>query len=808
MEVIWKDVRFGLRTLWRRPGFAAVVMVTLALGIGANSAIFSVINGVVLRPLPYEKPEQLVAVWNRLDAHGLPRLWFSEPEFLDYRQSNTVFQNFAVFVSDGANLTGGDRPARVAVGYASGDFFPMLRGKALRGRLLAEEDDQPGLETRAVLGYEFWRDRMGGDDSVLGRKLNLDGETATVIGILQPGFRFQEERIDVWVPMAIDPAKLRSRGSHYLMAFARLKPGVGLDEAQAEMDAIASRLEEQHPDNYGDAGWGTTLYPIQEEVVGEVRPALLLLLAAVGFVLLISCVNVANLMLVRGAARVKEMAIRTALGAGRWRMFRQLLTESGALALLGGGLGLGLAYGSLRALQWADPGNIPRLAEVAIDGGVLLFTLSVSILTGVIFGVVPAFQATRQDPNEALKEGGRDAGSGSRRGFLKVLAVTEVALSLTLLVGAGLMVRGFSKLNQVDPGFRTDGLMTFRTSLPRAKYGDDRKQADFYRRLLERVEALPGVVSAGAVSSLPLSGSYSSGTISAESPSPSATGDPFLEADRRAVTPGYFQTMGIELVEGRFPNLGDTEDSPRVVVVDTELANRFWPGESALGKRLKMGGPQSNDAWREVVGVVGHVRHYGLQELGREQVYTPFEQRPSTSMFTVVRTDGDPAPIAAAVRGELARLDPEVPMFGDATMRALLSENLAAPRFNVLLVALFAALALVLAAVGVFGVLSHSVAQRSHEIGVRMALGAGRGDVMAMVLREALLLGIVGGALGLATALVLTRWLSSFLYGVSPADPATYAAVGLVLAFQVLVAALIPVRRASRVDPMDALRRS
>ncbi len=808
METAWKDLRFALRTLLKKPAFTFVVVSTLALGIGANSAIFSVVNGVVLKALPYERPEQLVAVWNQLSKIGLPRLWFSEPEFFDYLDQNTVFQDFAVFAGGGANLTGADRPARVSLAYVSADFFRLLRAEPSLGRTLAREDDRADAPETAVLSFPFWRDRMGGDPAAVGKTLTLNSRPVTVIGVLSPDFRFQAQQIDVWVPLRLDRAKLRSRGSHYLEAFARLKPNVTLKQAQAEMDAIASRLEERFPDNYKGAGWGTLLIPAQEEVVGEVRPALILLLVAVGLVLLIACVNVANLMLVRGAARVKEMAIRTALGATRGRMVRQLLTESCLLAVAGGGFGLALSYASLRLLKAVNPGNIPRLEEVSIDGSVLAFTLLVSILTGIVFGVVPAFQAARQDPNEALKEGGRDSQAGSRRGFLKGLAVLEVALSLTLLVGAGLMVRGLSRLSDVDPGFVTEHVLSFQTSLPEAKYSEPARWTEFYRRLSERVRALPGVEAVGAVSHLPLSGVNSSGTVTPETPAPGYQGPPDIEADRRRVTPGYFEALGIELVQGRLFNQADTAESLPVAVVDTTFRDRFWPGEEVLGKRVKRGGRDSSTPWLEIVGVVRHVRHHGLDQLGREQIYLPMDQWPSSQMFTVVRSQGDLTGLTASVRAEVASLDPELPVYADTTMGEFLAENLAAPRFNVMLVGCFAVLALVLAAIGVYGVMSYSVAQRFHEIGIRMALGAAQGDVTTMVLREVLGLAFLGGLIGVVVAYFFSRWLESFLYGVSSTDPWTYAAVSLALILLVAVAALIPARRASRIDPIVALRQS
>ncbi len=808
METAWRDFRFAIRTLLKKPVFTLVVVSTLALGIGANTAIFSVVNGVVLKALPYERPEQLVAVWNQLSKVGLPRLWFSEPEFFDYLDQNTVFQDFAVFAGGGANLTGADRPTRVSLAYVSGGFFPLLKAKALMGRVLSPEDDRADGPETVALSYSFWRDQMGRDPEAVGKKLTLDGTSVTVIGVLRPDFRFQQEQIDVWTPFRFDRANLRSRGSHYLEAFARLKPQVTLQQAQSQMDAIAGRLEEQYPHNYKDAGWGTRLSPAQEEVVGEVRPALLLLLVAVGLVLLIACVNVANLMLVRGASRVKEIAIRNALGATRGRMIRQLLTESCLLSLGGGSLGLALAFTGLRLLKTVNPGNIPRLDEVSIDAKVLGFTLAVSILTGVIFGVVPAFQAARQDPIEALKEGGRDSQAGARRGFLRGLAVVEVALSLALLVGAGLMLRGFSRLADIDPGFRTEHILTFKTALPEVQYPEAPQWSRFYRQLTDRIQTLPGVEGVGAVSQLPLSGAASSGTVTPESPAAGYQGPEDIEADRRRVTPGYFAAMGIELVQGRFFNDRDVADSPPVAIIDTTLRDRFWPNEEALGKRIKRGGRESNNPWLEIVGVVAHVKHSGLDQPGREQLYAPVEQWPTTNMVTVVRTTGDPTALTAAVRGEVASLDRQLPLYADTTMSEYLSENLAAPRFNVLLLGSFAVLALILAAIGVYGVMSYSVAQRLHEIGIRIALGASQRVVTGMVLREVLGLALIGGAVGLALSIVSARWMEGFLYGISSADPWTYVAVSTLLICLVALAALVPARRAGRVDPISVLRQS
>ncbi len=810
METLWQDLRYGARMLGKSPVFTAIAVLTLALGIGANTAIFSVVNGVLLQPLPYEEPERLVMVWNELTKEGLPQLWFSEPELIDYRERQQSFEGMAAFSGGGGNLTGRGEPLRVTAANVSANFFPLLRVDALLGRTFTPEEDTPGNDRVIVLEHGFWQRRFGGDPAIIGETVSLSDNPYTVIGVMPSGFAFPDGTVDLWTPLAI-AANPRKRGSHYLRVLARLKSGVTFEQASADMHNIAKQMEQDYPDYYRpDRAWNTYLIPLHESEVGEVRPALLVLLGAVGFVLLIACTNVANLMLARAAVREKEVAIRAALGAGRLRIVRQLLTESVLLALVGGAAGLLLAFWSLRVLVALGPENLPRLEEIGIDAGVLGFTLGIALLTGIVFGLVPALHASKPDLHDALKEGGRSAAGAAHHRLRGLLVVSEVALSLVLLIGAGLMIKSFYRLLQVDPGYRTENVLTFRLSLPSARYAEDHQVLGFYRRLQEKVAALPDVRAAGAVSHLPLGGAYSSGSVFVEELPPNSPNRSFgyFEADRRLATPGYFRAMGMNLLMGRLLEESDHAEAPLVTAVDESFARRAWPAEpNPIGKRVAVNQtPDGEPLWRTVVGVVRHVKNYGLDVEGREQIYFPHAQFPISTMFVTVRTGGDPVVAQAAVRNQVAALDPSLPLFNVATMEERLAESVAQPRFNVLLLGIFAAVALVLAAVGIYGVMSYSVGQRTHEIGIRMALGAQPGDILRLVVGRGMVLALIGVAVGLAGSFALTRFLESLLFGVSATDPATFAGVALLLAAVALLACYLPTRRATRVDPLVALR--
>jgi len=812
MEGLLQDIRFALRMLAKNPGFTAVAVLTLALGVGANTAIFSVVHGVLLRALPYKDPGALVKVWGKLERSGIPRNWISDPEWWDLNDSNRTFSALAAYApADGANLTSASgEPIRVAARGATSSLFPLLGVTATQGRILLPEDDQPGHQHVVLLSEAAWRTLFGSDAGLMGKQIRMDAESYTVVGVLPAGFDFGG-RVDVWMPLALDRAHPDDRGNHNYEVLARLKPGVTLAQASEEIHAFAAGLDRAYPADYGDQGFGMYLVPLQQEVVGSVRPALVLLFAAVGLVLLVACGNVANLLLARASAREKEMAVRAALGANRLRIVRQLLSESVLLALAGGGLGLLLAYGAVDAIRLLAAQALPRVAEVQVDPVVLGFTFAVSVFTGLLFGLAPALDSSGRTAPGNLKEGTRGSSAGVRQqGLRNTVVVCEVALSLMLLVGAGLLVRSFDRLLGVSPGFQASHVLTMELSLPETKYKTPAEIVPFYRQFLERVRALPGVEAAGAVHNLPLSGSYFSGGVMIEDTAASnvrrdpATHFATIEADRRPVTPGYFEAMLIPLLEGRRFTEGDDPQAPSVAIVDADFAHRFWPDQDPIGKRISAG----NSGWQTVVGVVGHVSHYALNVRGREQVYFPQAQCRFNirAMFVAVRAAGDPAALTSAIRKQAAQLDPEQPVYAVRTMEELLNASVAQPRLNLILLGSFAGLALLLATVGIYGVLAYSVTQRTREIGIRLALGARPNDALLLVVRQGARLALVGIAAGLAGSLVMTRFLSALLFGVTPTDPLTFAAVSAVLLGVALAACAVPARRAARVEPIVALR--
>lgn len=814
MGTLLQDLRYGLRMLAKSPAFTLVAVVALALGIGANTAIFSVINAVLLRELPYEQPERVVRLWGTNTQQSVPRgegdhydFNISPNDFVDWRAQNSVFESIAVFSSFGSvTMTGRDEPIRLRCPIVSTEFFTVLGVRPALGRFFLPEEEQQGKHRVAVLSYATWQGRFHADPNIVGQTLTLSGNSYTVVGVAPKEFEHPRPNPaaepEMWRPLPLQ-LEAGERNNHWLHAVARLKPGVTTAQAQAEMNLINSQLEQQYPDS--NPGRGIRLSSLHEAMVGNIRSALGVLFGAVGFVLLIACANVANLLLARASVRQREMAIRAALGASRFRVVRQLLTESLLLAALGGALGMLMALWATDLLLKLGANEIPRLSEIRIDGWMLGFTALVTVLTGIIFGLVPALESSRTDLNVSLKEGGRSDVSQGRQNFRRLLVVSEVALSLVLLVGAGLMMKSFWRLQNVELGYNPENLLTMDIALPQARYPERKQAALFQQRLMERIKALPGVTSAAAVNILPLSGGNSCDGMTIEGRPPASAADvPCVEV--RSNSPDYFRTMGIPLIRGRALSDHDNADAPPVVLINESFARTFFPGEDPVGKRINHSAPDVPPVWREVVGVVGDVRHFGLDAEPLPEFYEPLMQAPNWGTSLVVRSDSDPASLAAAVRGEVYALDKDLPVYNLKSMRDLVAESVAQPRFRTLLLAIFAAVALLLSATGLYGVMNYWVTQRTREIGVRMALGAQASDVLRMVVGQGMALAVAGVVVGLLAAFGLTRVISSLLFGVTATDPWTFAGVPLLLCAVAFVASYIPARRATKVDPMEALR--
>ncbi|HEV7902607.1 MAG TPA: ABC transporter permease [Pyrinomonadaceae bacterium] len=809
MGDLWQDLRYGLRMMWKNPGFTVVAVLALALGIGANSAIFSVVNTVLLRPLPYKDPERLVMVWEDDTKGGYPRDTPAVANYMDWRDRSSVFEGMAAMAEQNFNLTGTGEPEKLEGRRVSANLFSLLGVEPQVGRALLAEEDEPGRNRVVVISHGLWQRRFGGDAKIVNQSLTLNGESYTVVGVMPSHFQFPTREDELWVPIAFTQQETANRGRHYLEVVARMKPGVTLEQAQAEMNTIAVRLQQEYPNQNADLGAAVT--PLHEQVVGDIKPALLVLLGAVGFVLLIACANVANLLLARAAVRQKEISIRVALGASRLRLVRQFLTESVLLAVLGGAVGLLLSLWGVSLLKAFIPENISQVEAITIDARVLGFTLLVSLLTGLVFGLAPATQASSLNLNETLKEGGRDSAAGSRGNRIRnLLVVTEVAVSLILLIGAGLLINSFMRLRNVNPGFRADHLLTMQVELPELKYPEHARRTSFYNELLSRVETLPGVKSAAVTTNLPLYAQGNSIGVSIEGhPAPAPGQGKRPSVTTRVVSPHYFQTMGIALLQGREFSEQDKVDSPAVAVVSETMARRFWPDQDPTGKRLTSGSPTSTDPndWITVIGVVKDVRQFELVSEAKAQMYLSYVQ---ADFFApndlVVRTDLDPLSLATAVRRAVWEVDKDQPVSKIRTMEEIVSESVARQRFSMLLLGIFAALALVLAAVGIYGVMSYSVAQRTREFGIRMALGAQRGDVLKLAVGQGLKLVLVGIAIGLGAAFILTRVMSSLLFGVSATDPLTFITISLVLVGVAVLASFIPALRATKIDPMVALR--
>jgi predicted permease len=802
---LWQDLRYGARMLAKTPSFTAVAVVALALGIGANSAIFSVVNTVLLRPLPFKDPDRLVMVFEDNSRHGYPQDTPAPANYVDWRDQNKVFEGMAAIADLSFNLTGMGEPERLDGRRVSASLFPMLGVEPQLGRWFSPEEDQPGENHVVILSHALWQRRFGSDAGVIGKTVTMSGNSLSVVGVMPPSFQFPSREDQFWIPIAFTQREAGRRGSHFLNVVARLKSGVTLDEARAEMSAIAGRLQQQYPAENTDLG--VAIVPLHEQLVGNIKPALLVLLGAVGFVLLVACANVANLLLARAAVRQKEIATRVALGASRLRLIRQFLTESVLLAAVGGMMGLLLSVWGVRLLKAFIPPNISQAKDIAVDVKVLVFTLLVSLLTGVVFGLAPAMQATKFNLNETLKEGGRDSAAGSRGNRIRgVLVVSEVALSLVLLIGAGLLINSFLRLRHVDPGFHTDHLLTMSVAIPAQKYPDEARRSAFYTEMIRRVEALPGVKSAAVTSQIPLIKQGDSVGIIIEGQPEPPPGQENIVATR-IVSPRYFQTMGIRLLRGRAFGDQDKVDSPAVAVVSDAMARRYWPGEDPTGKRLCPGKPESPDDWVTVVGVAGDVRQYGLDMELKPQIYLTYQQAQFFSpRHLVVGTSVEPQSLAASVRGAVWEIDRDQPVSNISTMEEVLAESIGRQRFSTLLLGVFGVVALLLAAVGIYGVMSYSVAQRTHEIGIRIALGAQKWDVLKLAVGQALKLVTIGVAVGLVASVVLTRVMKSLLFGISSTDPTTFAVISLVLVGAGLLASYLPARRATKVDPMIALR--
>jgi len=800
-----QDLRYAVRALAKSPGFTAVALATLALGIGANTAIFSVVNAVLLAPLAHPEPERLVRVYQTFPKQKVTTAGASFLNYEDWVRGTRAFEDLGAVRLHDYTLTGHGEPSLVVGGTATSPLFRLLRARPLLGRVLVPSDDTPGAAPVAILTEGLWRDRFGGDPAVLGKTITLDQRPFTIVGVMPASFKTPGDLpAQLWTPLSQDPVfdDLRQkRGGHYLTIVGRLAPGATLERAQAELATLVEDQARRYPKD--NEGWGVRLVPLAESMVSGVRTALLVLLGAVALVFLIACANVANLLLVRSAARTREVAIRAALGAGRGRLIRQFLTECLVLAMTGGLLGLAVAYAGMGALKRWLPGDLPRADEIAIDGRVLLFTLVAALVSAVVFGLAPTLHASRTSLSGALREGaaGSGEGGGARR-LRGLLVVAETALSFVLLVGAGLLLRSFVRLQEVPLGFQPAQVLTAGMSLPRAQYSKPEQWLGFYTTLVERMQAEPGVDSVAAALPLPLMGGGLNFAFKIEGRAEETGSD--LSANYTAATPGYFRVLGLQLVRGRLFTDSDSAEHPKVCLISSEFARQFFPGEDPIGRRLVFGFKEPVS--REIIGILGDVRRDGLGVVSRPEMYVPFAQDPWWAAYLAVRSKGDAASLASAVHNHVRALDPTLPIESIEPMTRTVSESVAQPRLRATLLGLFGAAALLLAVLGIYGVLSYSVGRRTREVGIRMALGAQRRDVLRMILFEGVALSALGLAAGFAGALVLTRFLSSLLFGVSRLDPWTYAAVAAALFGAGLLACAIPARRATRVDPIRALR--
>jgi putative ABC transport system permease protein len=797
-----QDARYGWRMITKNPGFSLIVVLTLALGIGANTTIFTLVNSLILRPLPYPQPDQLM-VLNETSSkmQGMSVAYLN---FLDWREQNTVFSSLAATRNTDYNLTGKERPEQVNAVQTSASLFEIFGEEPLIGRTYTAEEDEPGAGKVVVLSYALWSNRFGSENEVVGRSITLDGESYNIVGVMKPAFdfAFSSTPPDLWVPIGLNADRWTNRGSHPgITVLGRLNDGVTADAARAQMETISRRLEEAYPDS--NTGNGVRIRSLHDVAVRSISAPLFILLTAVGFVLLIACVNVANLLIAKATSRGSEFAVRTALGASRGRVVRQLLTESVILAILGGILGVVFGIAGTKGLLTLIPDYIPRLDEVAMDFRVMLFTGAICLFTGVLFGLAPAFVVTTTNLNEKLKESGRTGAGRGRHHLRRLLIVSEVALAIVLLVGATLLMRSFRNVVEADPGFDAVNVLTVRFSMPERDYPEDEQQVQFVRNLLTGVSSLPGVECAGVAT--PILGSWQTSIWVEGTPPPKPGDSPLVDIGR--VSPDYLKTMGIRLQKGRYFNEHDHHESAPVTIVDEVLVERFWPDEDPIGKRLKFGGPDDvDDPWFEVVGVANHVKNYGVDQDSRIELYLPYYREPVRSTTLVLRTASDPRGLVGAVTDEVQRLDATLPVFDVLTMEEYLGEEVAPRRLMSYLTGVFAFSALLLAAIGLYGLLSYSVAQRHQEIGIRMALGAPQASVLRNVISEGVRLATIGLLAGLGLAAGLTRYLESQLFGVTAYDLTSYATVVVLLVAVALFSTYFPARRAAAVDPNVALR--
>jgi putative ABC transport system permease protein len=805
---MFQNIRYGIRALLKNPGFTAIAIITLALGIGANTVIFSVVDSVLLRSLPFKDSDRLVSIWETnpqlSNPDGKNAQASGIANFTDWNSQNQVFDNMAAYFNWTYNLTGMDEPERLEAAVVTGSFFDVLGVQSSMGRTIIPDDDQSGKDNVVVLSHGFWQRRFGSDTAIIGKAITLNRNSFTIIGVMPPDFKFPGREVELWVPAGFSAAQKQDRAGKFLKVIGRLKPNVKVEQARAALVTIAGQLEQQYPDT--NAGWSAALVPFQENEVSSTRPALLLLFGAVGFVLLIACANVSNLLLAKGAARRKEMAIRSALGASRGRLISQMFTESALLALLGAGAGILLAVWGMDILISLNPGDIPRLADARIDGRVFAFTLMLSILTAFVFGIVPALFASKPDLQEAIKETGQTVTSSSGLKFHNLLIVSEIAVTLVLLVGAGLMIRSFLHLHEVNPGFNTENMLTMRIWLPASRYGSNEQQTAFFQQVIDRIETVPAVRAVGAIQDIPLKANRMGFNFVIEGRAATRSVEE-QDAAYRAITPEYFRTMSIPLLNGRGFTRQDDRNAPPVVIINQSMVQQFFSSEDPIGKRIRFG--EQDAPWYSIVGIVSDIKHMGLDAQEGAAIYQPYDQKQFSFlrwMTLVMRTDSEPTGLIAAVRSQVQAVDKDQPVYDIATLEQLLSTSVAKPRFYMALLGSFALLALVLASVGIYGVMSFSVNRRRREMGIRLALGADRRDIFKLVVARGLLLTLTGVGIGVAASFALTRVMSSLLFGVTATDQLTFIAIPLILTGVALGACFVPARRAMKVDPMVALR--